>query len=181
MAVSKAIADRVRAAGGESRVLDVVAGSIFCRVVGRSLALLGTSLSAKSSFIGQRVARREPTRDFQEVLHVIMGSAIYRAVSSAASGFGPAAWSTSSTGYIIARHWCVLAPAPKVRLVGFMVFVAAVVRAALAPHTLFASSIALALWLVLLLVAGCVVVFSQSVATAWTSRFTQGHERFYCS
>lgn len=179
MAVSKAVVDRVRVARGESRVVAVVAGSAFCRVAGRALTLLGASLSAKWSFIGQRVARNEPTRDFDKVIHVLTASTICRAVGSAASGFGPKAWSASSTGRIIAGHWCALGPAARVRLVGFMVFVAAVVRAALAPHTLFASSIALALWLVLLLVAGCIVVFSQSVATAWTSRFAQGHESLY--
>ncbi len=161
------VAERVRVASRESQIAGILAGSAVLKISRRVFTPIVRSLSGRMSFIGQRLARRAPTREFGEAIHVVTSSALYRAVESLGRALGPAAWASSTVGRLVSRHWGEVSAASKVRLLGWLVVVATVARALVAPQSLLQSGIGLTSWVVLLAFGTCLFVLSPSIAAAW--------------
>ncbi len=160
------IAGLLRAACRDSLVVGVLSGS----AVVRACTLIGRSLSGRTSFIGQRLSRRQPTRQFDETIHVITSSGLYRFLSTVASALGPDAWTRSRVGGAIGECWRPLAPAVKIRLLGWVVVVAGMSRAAMSPKSLLDSPIALTSWVAVLAFGGALFFLSPIIAAAWKDR-----------
>ena len=135
------------------------------RVCG-ALMRLGRSLSGQSSWIGTRLARHPPSRDFPNAVRVLTSSAVFGTIERFFV-VTARAWQASAAKHAFDRSVAPLDTAQRVRLIGWIVFVAAITHAGLGFSTLRESWRARLVWALMLAIGATMVAACRPVAAAW--------------
>ena len=140
-------------------------GSLVCLVIVR----LGRSLSSRSSWIAKQFASRPPSRTFPHATRMAATSTVLTAVEHFFVRTARA-WRQSAVKVaLIDRVIAPLEAWQRVRLIGWVIVVAAITHAMLGFATLFPSWRGLVMWVFVLVIGISLIVACRPIAVAWRS------------
>lgn len=150
-----------------SRVLGGLRRIVRGSLLYAALTRLGRSLSGQSSWIGTWLARHPPSRDFPHATRLIATSALFGAIERFFIVTARAWQGSTAKRVVVDQTIAPLEPWQRVRLVGWVIIVAAITHAGLSASTLLDNWRARLVWALMLGVGVTMVAACRPVAAAW--------------